>query len=332
MREETKVRATVAGILAAGAVLLAVAGWLSLEEPGEVQPKPAVEAIPASYESGPTPFTPTAPSGETGAVEPIFAVQPGENYARRGIETFEGREFDKAAAYFRAEVEAHPDRAWPRYMLGLALWKAGRLEEAAGEMRRAAEIDAGSIKTLVNLSRIENDRGEFESALGAARAALAIDAADATALFLEGRSLRNLDRRDEALESLRRSVEIDPENGHARNVYGLTLLESGRSLEAVGVLTLAAEIEPEVAYIHNNLGMALEHEGRRGEALEAYGRAVALDSGHGRAAANLARIQPLVSVPPESAIAAAGDETVSVEVAEAQVEAPAQAGDAERLP
>jgi len=332
MSEETKVRATVAAIVAAGAVLLVIAGWLSLDEPAEVRSKPELEATPASFEPLPSPFTPPAAPGATAAPEPVFAVQPGENYAQRGIETYAGREFDKAAAYFRAEVETHPDEAWPRYMLGLAMWKSGRLDEAAAEMSRAAEIDGGSIKTLVNLSRIENDRGEFERALEAARAALALDAADATALFLEGRSLRNLGRRDEALESLRRSVEIDPENGYARNVYGLTLLESGRSLEAVEVLALAAELEPEVAYIHNNLGMALEHEGRRAEALEAYGRAVALDSGHERAVANLARLEPLATAPQESAVAAAGDEAESVALAEAQVDAPAEVVDAERLP
>jgi tetratricopeptide (TPR) repeat protein len=324
MSEENKIRAVVAGVLVAGAGALAVMVWLSSDEPTGLQPKPAIEAIPASFEMDQEPFIPppeVAPEASA-AIEPIFVVQPGEDCARRGVETFEGREFDKAAAYFRAEVETHPDRAWPRYMLGLSLWKGGRLEEAAGEMRRAAEIEVGSIRTLVNLSRIENDRGEFQSALDAARAALAIDSADATALFLEGRSLRNLGRLDEALQSLGRSVEIDPESGYARNLYGLTLLESGRGTEAVEMLTVAAGIEPGVAYIHNNLGMALERDGRRAEALEAYGRAVALDAHHARAAANLARLQPLVTVESGSAVAASGDGTGDVQVAETQVDAP----------
>lgn len=325
MSEETKVRMAVAGVLVAGAAALAVTAWLSSDEPAAVRRDPPIVAIPASFETGPDPLMPAAPEvdGEAlPAAEPAFTVEPGENCARRGIETFEGREFDKAAAYFRVEVETQPERAWPRYMLGLALWKAGQLEEASAEMRRAAEIEGGSIRTLVNLSRIENDRGEFESALDAARAALAIDSADATALFLEGRSLRNLGRRDEALPSLGRSVEIDSENGYARNLYGLTLLESGRASEAVEMLTVAAGIEPEVAYIHNNLGMALEHDGRRAEALQAYRRAVALDSAHQPAAANRARLEPVAGEPAAPAVAEAESVAESLEVAEAQVEAP----------
>jgi tetratricopeptide (TPR) repeat protein len=337
MTEDQKILAAVSGVVVLGAVALAVAGWMSLE-PGE-QPitvtaaaRPAIEATPASYESA-TPLG-RLPVSELGApeieaapeVEPAFTVQPGENFIARGIETFEAREFDHAVAYFRAEVEERPERAWTQYMLGLSLWKAGRLDEASIEMTRAAELDGESIKTFVNLSRIENDRGQYDAALEAAQSAVGLEPENAAALFLEGRSLRNLDRRDEALESLERSVEIDGENGYAQNLLGLTLLESGRTVEAVEVLENAVVLESEVAFIHNNLGMALEHEGRRDEAMVAYGRAVALDPRHERAAANVARLEPLVSETVEVQIAVAEEPTEETEVAEADVDGPSNVG------
>jgi len=139
----------------------------------EIEP-PAIEAMP-------------------GKTEPTFTVEPGENHVGRGIETYEAREFDKAAAYFKAAADERPDRAWTQYMLGLSLWKAGRLDEAAAEMTAAAELDADPIRAFVNLSRIQNDRGEYDAALEAARSALVFGPDDASALRAR-RRLRPLPR------------------------------------------------------------------------------------------------------------------------------------------
>ena len=181
-------------------------------------------------------------------------------------------------------------------------------------MTRAGELDDQSIKTFVNLSRIQNDRGAYDEALAAARQALVIEPDNPKAMFLEGRSLRNQGLRDEALQVLRRSVELNPNNGHALNLLGLTLLEADLETEAVPFLNAAAGLLPDVPYIFNNLGMAQERCGNRYEAKVAYRRAVELDGGAGNGAMNLARLDPDGTFQP---LEAAEEAEPVVEVAEA---------------
>jgi tetratricopeptide (TPR) repeat protein len=292
--EERRALRLVAGLVIAGIAGIALlAGWSAMRDAQAV----AVEIAPAerdtlrdTAEHVPVPL----PADEIADPLALPAIDRDRDPMAAGLEAWNARDHALAAAYFTAAAEAAPEGARAHYLLGLSLWKAGRADEAVVAMERAAALDGTSIKTWVNLSRIENDRGAFGDALVAARAALALDTENAEALFLEGRSLRNLGHRDEAIDALERSVAIDPANGYAQNLLGLTLLEQGSEDEAAAVLMRAAELVPGVAYVHNNLGMALERSGSMAEAADAYRAAVAASGGHALAAAHLARIEPLV--------------------------------------
>jgi len=255
-------------------------------------------AAPAVFGAGREP-TNSAPL--SGSVDDAIVVDPIADWGKVAREAYGQRDFAVAAAYFGAEAQRNPEQAWTHYMLGLSLWKAGRTETAAVAMRRAVEIDGDWIKAHINLSRIENDRGEFEAALAAAEAAVAIDSDSPEASFLAGRSLRNLARVDEAVAMLKHSLALDPDNGYARNLMGLIHVELKQDAEAVDQLRRAAQLEPEVAFIQNNLGMALELHGRPAEALAAYRRAIELDPTHGKAAVNLARLELTDPREPEEA-------------------------------
>lgn len=311
-RNDTKLLLSVAALVVAGAAGIALIGGLVLDDAAEgetARTTPVFDPVPAPAENTALPAVAvetrpetTPASHETAIPDPVvdeeiaFTIDPNEDCVARGLETYASRDFDRSAAYFRAEVDARPQRAWTHYMLGLSLWKAGRTGEAVAAMEAAAELDPDSVKTFVNLARIRNDLGDHESALEAARTALAIDAEDPSALFLEGRSLFNLGRLDEATASLSASAELDPDNGYVQNLLGLALIRQGRADEAVVALERAATLVSEVAYIQNNLGMALELSGRPSEAVVAYRRSVELDPAHTKAVANLARIEPSVAV------------------------------------
>lgn len=247
---------------------------------------------------------PTVPqAGEISAGTPgetdAFQLEPGVNYLARGIEAYQARNWDHAVAYLMAETNERPDRPYSHYLLGLSLWKAGRLDEAGDTMRLATEMDGATVKSFVNLSRIENDRGEYDAALQAAQGGLVLSPDDALALFLQGRSLRNLGDAEEAVTSLRRSLEVDPDNGFVWNLLGLVQLERDQDAEALDALQRAGELQSDVAYIQNNLGMALERHGDRTAAVTAYRRAVELQPEHHKATRNLARLEALVPVLPE---------------------------------
>ena len=262
--------------------------------PAKLSGASAPVAVPASVPAptlAPTPWPEPISAGTPEEAEQ-FVVEAGVNYLTRGIEAYQARNFEHATAYLFADVDASPERAYSHYLLGLSLWKSGRLDEAVEPMARSAELDGTAVKTFVNLSRIQNDRGDFDAALEASGRALDLEPQNAAALFLEGRSLRNLGEIEPALESLNRSLEVDRSNGHVWNLLGLTLLGEGDDLATLEAFRTAASLQPEVAYIHNNLGMALELNSQPAEAVLAYRRAVELDAGHERAARNLARVEP----------------------------------------
>jgi tetratricopeptide (TPR) repeat protein len=256
---------------------------------------PAVElvALPATTEVN-------VVSAGTPEEAEAFQVEPGVNYLARGIEAYQARNWDHAVAYLLAETDERPDRPYSQYLLGLSLWKAGRLDEAGETMRLATELDGAAVKSFINLSRIENDRGDYDAALQAALGGLALSPDHATALFLEGRSQRNLGDIAAAVTALRHSVDIDPDNGFVWNLLGLVQLERDQDAEAFDALQRAGELQPDVAYIQNNLGMALERHGDRSAAVAAYQRAVELQPEHHKATRNLARLEALVPVVPEA--------------------------------
>ena len=301
MTQDTKMMIGVAALVITGAAGLAVLGVLGTrEEPARPDPasRQVVTAVPASHEES-RPVIQTAVSEiepfvpETVELqEPVCEAVGDSGRIAQGLQHWEAGSYEVAAACFRDEVAAGSERPWVHYMLGLSCWKSGDLDRAAEAMTRAGALDDQSIKTFINLSRIENDRGAYDEALAAARQALVIEPDNAGALFLEGRSLRNQGLRQEALLVLQRSIDLDPENGYALNLLGLTLLEADRETEAVPFLDAAAALLPDVPYVFNNLGMARERCGDRHEAQVAYSRAVELDGGAGNAAMNLARLDP----------------------------------------
>jgi len=223
-------------------------------------------------------------------VDTAFVVDPSADFVREGIAAYESKRFDEAAAYFAAEAQERPDRAWTHYILALSQWKSGQLEDAADSMRGSLDIDATSVKAFVNLARIENDRGEFDAALDAAEAGLAVDPNDAEASFLRARSLYNSGDKEKALAALETSFLFDPENGYAHNLEGLIWIERGEGDLATAAMERAVQRIPEISFVQNNLGMALELSGRLDDAAVAYARAVELAPGDARAALNLARL------------------------------------------
>jgi tetratricopeptide (TPR) repeat protein len=341
--DDRKILLVIAGAVVAGAAGLAFLANLSVGDEVEVTraaPQPRSVQQVATAEPAVFLETPATvdPAIETASLQKIdgstvtealaqdvletatstFEITPGENLVAGGLTAWQERDYPRSAAYFAAQTEARDGDAWSHYMLGLSLWKSDRADEAVISMRRSAELDPAFIRTPINLSRIENDRGAYQAALEAAQAALVIDENDAEARFLEGRSWNNLGRTDEAVSALEQSLALDDTNGYAHNLLGLILLAEGDSEPAADALERAAELEPDVPFIQNNLGMALEHCGDRTAAVAAYRQAVSLDAGFDKAVRNLARLEPATpEITDETTAAVSEPESEEVEAAEA---------------
>lgn len=247
-------------VIAAGIAILASLGDRGTPVSQDIRAMPAVhidvvDSVVLPTSSGRDFTDPTASlADQVSEVEPVFVIDPTVDFTKEGIAAYESERYDQAAAYFAAEAEARPGRAWTHYILALSQWKSGRADDAADSMRRSVQIDATRVKALVNLSRIENDRGEFDAALTAADEALVREPQNAEASFLRARSLYNIGDKETALAALETSLDHDPENGYAHNLVGLIWIERGEGALAADAMEQAARRIPDVTFVQNNLG------------------------------------------------------------------------------
>jgi len=251
--------------------------------------EPGVPVNPSSQEGtvgatlGPVPIT------GTGGVTENLVLQKSETFYGKGEGFFKDGDYASATRYLRAEVDGHPDRFYPAYLLGLSLWKEGKLDEAITSLTSATSLDARSVKARVNLGRVLSDAGSYAEALEVANEAIALDPESSPAHNVRGRALLNLDRKDEGIEAFKTAVEKDPANAYAQNNLGYALIGQGRFAEAVPYLEEAVRLKPEIGYFQNNLGMAYERTGQTDKAKAAYRKAVEA-GGSDHAGPNLARL------------------------------------------
>lgn len=270
---------------------------------------PSPVAVPASTTLGaPSPES-TLPEVPPTAAETTAAWQ-------EGLASYESGDYETAGARLQIAAAGRPEDAYVQYLHGLALWKAGHLSEAEDALGRSSSLDGNSVKTWINLARVRMARQDATGALAAADEALTLDPGSADALHQRGRALAEGGRSDEALDTLQQARVAGAENGYIANTLGHLLLTMGRVDEAIPHLEAARDRLPEVAYVRNNLGVAYERHGDLDRAAEEYRAAVGAGDSEGKAAASLARIEPLVGPriagdPEASQEATAGDNSSS---------------------
>jgi Flp pilus assembly protein TadD len=90
----------------------------------------------------------------------------------------------------------------------------------------------------------------------------------------------------EAEAVLLRHLDLRPDDGASLHRLGRLRAKGGDDAAAADLYRRAAAALPRLAPIHNDLGVSLHRLGRRGEALEALGRAIALDPDYAAARGN----------------------------------------------
>lgn len=285
----------VAGILAVSALMVvAGCGGGGLPEEAVRRSEPVeVEAKPANLAA----TIPPVAVDDAGAPEGIRILSDGDvkNAWRDAVRRVLERDFGGAIPILEVVAEHRVRDAGVPYVLGIALWKTGRLDEAERSLERTVEIDPQHFKGWLNLARVRMDGGHYTEAHEAASLAIGLNEESADALHQSGRALYALDRGDEAVEALEKALALEPSHGYAANTLGWILIREGRFEEAVQVLEIAREALPEAAFVRNNLGVAYERTDRRDDAISEFQAAVKAGDSNGKAAASLSRLgEPLV--------------------------------------
>lgn len=213
-----------------------------------------------------------------------------------GKAAYEARKYSDATAIFERYTGRRPDNAWGHYMLGLSAWKSGDLARAESAFEHALRIDAGHVKSLVNLSRVFLDQKRHDEAVGQLRRAADIDPSSNEVYRLLARTYHGQGNTAEAVAAYRRAIELNELDAWSMNNLGLLFLEQQRADEALPLFAKAVELRKEEPAFHNNLGMALEHAGRFRDAAIAYTHALVADPGYEKAKRNLARVEAIKGI------------------------------------
>lgn len=169
--------------------------------------------------------------------------------------------------------------------------RTGDLERAAALCREVLDRDARQPEALAVLGRIALQAGRDEEAAGflARAAGCAPDRAGLHAALAA--ALQNLGRNDAAIESAQRALALEPGDPAALNTLGNAQRALGRIDEAIASYERAVAAGPGVATAQLNLAAALRSAGRIEEAARACARAVALAPGHADAHALLGALR-----------------------------------------
>lgn len=247
------------------------------------QPEPTYETDLAATEED------ASPESTTIEIEPV--AEPRVVSYEEAELAYTERRYGEAVELFGSYTERKPENPWGHYMLGLSAWKAGDFERAEMAFERALEIDAGHVKSLLNLGRVLLDTDRPEDALARIDEALELDSGSVDGLRLKGRAYHELGRPEDAIDANRQAILLNEEDVWSMNNMGLILIEQGRFQEALPPLARAVELRGDVAVFQNNLGMALENTGHFRAAEDAYRAAVTSDASHVVAQDNLTRVE-----------------------------------------
>ncbi len=252
---------------------------------------PAVPAEPVALAPPPVDTQPEAGSVE--ATLPTVEEPLPADVLEAGRRAWAAADYPRAANLLEAAAERGEASTYDRYLLGLAYWKAGRLEDAETTLVDVAWAADGFVRAPLNLARVRLDRGDVDGAAEAVDRALAIDPESPDALNVLGRVRLARGDHDGAAEAFRRAMELDRDDPWPANNLGFLLLVGGDATGAVEALEQAVTADPGLAIAWHNLALARERTGAIAGAAEAARQAAALDD-DARFETTLARLEALV--------------------------------------
>lgn len=208
----------------------------------------------------------------------VLAAEPYNAAAHNilGMAVFRSGRYEEALACFGRAVELAGDVPEYHNNLGGALKTVGRHEEAAACFRRAAELRPGYGTAWYNLSLVLLAAGRAGESADAARAAVRLAPGDADAWKQLSVACQKAGATQEAVDAAERAVRLSGRDADMHIVRGSALLMAGRSGDAAAAFRRAVELRPDMADAHNNLGNALQSAGLLDEALAAFARAASL--------------------------------------------------------
>jgi tetratricopeptide (TPR) repeat protein len=163
------------------------------------------------------------------------------------------------------------------FNLGVALQKAGRLQEGIDHYERALRAAPDDATAHFNLGTALQETGRLPEAIGHWEQALRIRPDFADAHLDLGAALAQMDRLDEAVQHYQQALRINPDFVGAYYYLGNAMVRMGKMQEAIRCYEQAVRLKPDFAEAYGDLGIALEQAGHVQEAIQQFERALQIN-------------------------------------------------------
>ena len=206
---------------------------------------------------------------------------PGPQDLERALRTHRAGRLEEAEALYRDLLQATPEDAQLRHLLGVAAAQQGRPAEAATLISQAIERDPEDPQFHFNLGNALAELDDLEPAIASYERALTLDRRYVDARVNRGKALQRLGRLDKAGESHRDALMLKPDHFEALINLGSICLIQGEPATALATFERAvaacgtAPVSlPDLAEAHLGRGRALAVAERPEEALAAFEQAL----------------------------------------------------------
>jgi Flp pilus assembly protein TadD len=154
-------------------------------------------------------------------------------------------------------LSSTPNSPMGNYLLGNALSRAGRVEEAKAHYEKALRLKPDMTDAWNNLGNLLMQEGKVDEAASLFQKALQIKPDNIEALVNLGAAREQQGRLNEAISLLQKAVQLRPDSAQACNNLGGALLQAGKVAEAIPQIQQAMLLRPADPMIRNNLAWVL---------------------------------------------------------------------------
>ncbi|HEY0836929.1 MAG TPA: tetratricopeptide repeat protein, partial [Azospirillum sp.] len=192
------------------------------------------------------------------------------------MEHHQAGRLQEAEILYARIIEADPEQAGARYLLGMLAAQAGRLDVAERRMAAATVLAPDVADQHLHRAMALDTLGRHAEAAVAYRHALALRAGPPHAFFNLGVLLRRLGRAGEAAEAFAQAVAGDPTQAAALLNLGELRLAAGDAAGAAAAFEESARVDDGHASVWMGLATARQRLGDLDGAVAALRRAIAL--------------------------------------------------------
>lgn len=199
------------------------------------------------------------------------------SYLRAASEFIKGDDFIGAERQCRKSLELNPKSAKAHAILGIALARQDKLDEANSHLLEAIRLDPTDYEAHYTLGQTLARQKKFDDAIRQFSVVLRLRPDYTQAHGYMGSLLLAKGTLDQAGAHLSQALNLDPNYVDAHYNMGQLMLRLKKLDEAIRHLSRAVALEPDDAQAHYKLAMALAQHKQPGQAVVHYTKAISLE-------------------------------------------------------